>query len=181
MRALLAWVRLIERLCHGLGLVAAVLVPFSVLVCAFVALARYGFSFGHVWIQELYVVAFGASFMLATPWAYARDQHVRVDIVSRKLSPRARAWIEILGVLLFLLPWIGLVLWSSWGFVQLSWMVREPSPNADGLPGLFLVKSVIPLAMTVLALQGTAAIARNVLYLAGHGQLLTPISPDSNH
>ena len=172
MQALAVWVRLVERASHALGVVAAVLVPASVAVCAFVALARYGFSYGRVWIQELYVVAFGASFMLAAPWAYARDAHVRVDILAKRWSERTRASIEIAGTLLFLLPWIGLVLWSSWGFVGLSWQVLEPSPNADGLPGLFIVKSLIPLAAGALALQGTAAIARNVLVLSDRTDLL---------
>ena len=175
MRALAGLVRLLEALNHAIGEVAAWLVPLVVLVCAAVATLRYGLAFGRVWLQELYVVAFGLCFMLAAPRAYAEDAHVRIDILSRAWGPRARAAVELAGCLLFLLPWLAVVAWSSWPFVRLAWLVREPSPQSGGLPGLYLVKSAIPLFAALMLLQGLAAIARSVLVLAGRADLLPPV------
>ena len=138
---------------RAVGEVAAWLVLLTVLVCAAVALLRYGLSVGRVWLQELYVVAFGLSFMLAAPRAYAEDAHVRIDILSRQWGPRARAAVELLGCAVFLLPWLAVLAWSSRPFVRLAWLVHEPSPQAGGLPGLYLVKSVIPLFAALMLLQ----------------------------
>lgn len=174
MRALVGFVRLVDGLNRAVGRLAGWLLFGSVFICAFVAIARYGFAFGRIWLQELYVVLFGVGFMLAAGWTYARDAHVRVDIFWRRWSARTRARIELLGVLLFLIPWLLVLLWSSRGFVALAWSVREPSPQAGGLPGLYLVKTVIPLAALLLLLQGLAALARSLLELAGRTDLLPP-------
>ena len=175
MRALAGLVRLIEAFNRAVGEIAAWLVLLVVLVCAAVALLRYGLSIGRVWLQELYVVAFGLSFMLAAPRAYAEDAHVRIDILSRAWGPRARAAVELLGCALFLLPWLAVLAWSSWPFVRLAWAVREPSPQAGGLPGLYLVKSAIPLSAALMLLQALAAAGRSLLVLAGRGDLRPPV------
>jgi TRAP-type mannitol/chloroaromatic compound transport system permease small subunit len=173
-RALARLVRVVERLTRAVGEAAAWLVLVVVGVCAAVALLRYGLGFGRIWLQELYVVAAGVSFMLMAARAYAEDAHIRIDILSHRWSPRAKALVELLGCALFLLPWLAVVAWSSWPFVRLSWMVREPSAQAGGLPGLYLVKAAIPLFAALLALQGLAAAARALLVLLGRGDLLPP-------
>lgn len=167
MRALEAFVRTVDALGRAVGGLAAVLVLLAVLLCAAVAIGRYALGFGRVWMQELYVVAAGVSFMLMTARVHGEDGHVRVDIVSRRWGPGARALVELLGNLLLVVPWCLLVLWSSWGFVRLSWQVLEPSAQAGGLPGLFLVKTVIPLAALLLLLEALAGAARAGLALAG--------------
>lgn len=172
MRALAGLARAVDGLNRAIGGLAGWLLLACVLICAFVAIARYAFAFGRIWLQELYVVLFGLAFMLAAAWAYGRDAHVRVDILSRRWSGRTRAAVELLGVLLLLLPWLAALLWSARGFVALSWAVREPSPQAGGLPGLYLVKAAIPLAALLLFLQGLAAAARSLLLLAGRTDLL---------
>lgn len=174
MWALAGFVRFAFTLNRLVGRTASWLVPATVVICASVAGARYGLSFGRVWMQELYVVTFAVSFMLVAPLAYGDNEHVRVDILARGWSPRTRAWVEIAGVVVFLLPWLGLVLWSSGPFVRLAWAVLEPSPQAGGIVGLFLVKSVIPLFAVLLAVQGLGVIGRNVLVLRGRHDLLPP-------
>lgn len=160
-------VRAIEWLSRAAAVIAAALVLVTVLVCAAVAILRYGFGFGRIWLQELYVVAFGTSFMLMAPWAYAKGLHIRIDILSGRWSERTRAWVELVGCFVLLLPWLGLLLWASWPFVRLSWLVHEPSPQAGGLPGYYLVKSVIPLFALLLGLQALAVIGRSILTIAG--------------
>lgn len=174
MRALAGLVRAVDGLNRAAGGLAGWLLLACVLICAFVAIARYAFAFGRIWLQELYVVLFGLAFMLAAAWAYGRDAHVRVDLLWSRWSPRTRAAVELVGVVLFLLPWTIVLAWSARGFVALSWAVREPSPQAGGLPGLYLVKTAIPLTALLLLLQGLAAAARSFLLLAGRPDLLPP-------
>lgn len=167
MRGLEGFVRAVDALGRAAGGLAAVLVLAAVLLCAFVAIGRYALGFGRVWLQELYVVAAGVAFMLAIARVHGEDGHVRVDIWSRRWSPRGRAFVDLAGNLLLLVPWTLVILWSSSGFVRLSWQVLEPSAQAGGLPGLFLVKSVIPLAALLLLLEALAGAARAGLVLAG--------------
>ena len=82
--------------------------------------------------------------------------------------------IEIVGCVLFLVPWLLVLAWASWPFVRLSWLVLEPSPQAGGLPGYYLVKSIIPLFATLMLLQAMAVIGRSILTLAGREHLLPP-------
>jgi TRAP-type mannitol/chloroaromatic compound transport system permease small subunit len=164
------------RFAYGLNRIvahaAAWLIFASVLICTFVAVARYLFGFGRIWTQELYVVAFGVSFMLIAAYAYAIDAHVRVDIVLKSLSERRRAMIEILGVLVFLMPWLFLVAWSSRAFVEMAWRVAEGSPQPGGLPGFYLVKTVIPIFCLLLFIQGLGKIGASMLILQGRRDLL---------
>lgn len=167
MRVISGFVHLVDRLGRAVAGLAAVLVLVAVLLCAAVAIGRYAFGFGRVWMQELYVVAAGVSFMLMAARVHGEDGHVRVDIVSRRWSGRQRALVDLIGNLLLLAPWTLVLLWSSWGFVRLSWQVLEPSAQAGGLPGLFLVKTVIPLAALLLLLEALAGALKAALVLAG--------------
>jgi TRAP-type mannitol/chloroaromatic compound transport system permease small subunit len=179
LHALEGFVRAVDRLNRVVGIVGAVAIPAAVLLCAAVALLRYGFAFGRVWMQELYVVLAGVSFMILLARVHGEDGHVRVDILWRRWSERRRALVDLAGNLLFVLPWTLVLIWSSWGFVRLSWSVLEPSAQAGGLPGLFLVKSVIPLAALLLLLQALAGAARALLRLAGRPDPLGPAGTTS--
>lgn len=174
MRALARFVRAVDRLNRLAGIAGALLIPAAVALCAAVALLRYGAGFGRIWLQELYVVLAGASFLLVAARVHGLDGHVRVDILWRRWNARRRALVDLCGNLLFVLPWTLVLVWSSWGFVRLSWSVLEPSAQAGGLPGLFLVKSVIPLAALLLLLQALAGAVRAALQLAGRPD---PVGP----
>lgn len=172
MEALGQAVRFVYAINRVIGTAASWLILVSVVVCAFVAIARYFFGFGQIWIQEVYVVAFGVSFMLVAAYAYARDQHVRVDILKQRWSPKTQAAVEILCVCLFLLPWMALVAWASMPFVNMAWSVREGSPQAGGLQGYYLVKTVILAFAALMALQGLGKIGVGLLILNDRLDLL---------
>ena len=123
MPALAAFVHHVDATIRFIGRSAAWLVLATVLICAGVALSRYLLGFGRIWLQELYVVCFATCFLLAAPYAYATDGHIRIEILRRRWSPRVRAWLEIAGCLLCLIPWLLLLLWSTLPFVRLSWRV----------------------------------------------------------
>lgn len=169
MERLARWVGRIERLSERAGAVAAAL-TLAVLALAFlVVLLRYGFGWGRVWLQEACVWLHGAAFMLAAAWALRRDAHVRLDLLYRAASPRLKAALDLAGALLLLLPFVALVAVTSLPYVRASWAVLEGSREPGGLPGFFLLKSVLLLFALLLGLQGLALAGRCLLVLAGRG------------
>jgi len=101
-------------------------------------------------------------FLVAAAYTLKYDEHVRVDIFYQKLNIRGRAWIDLLGGLLVLLPVCIFIFWISWVYVQESWRVLESSSETGGLPGVYLLKSVILLMAALLILQGLALILKNI-------------------
>ena len=129
-----------------------------VVAVALVGLLRYGLDMGWVWMQEGYLWLNAAVVLLAMTPTMARDRHVRVDLLYRNYGDRGRAIVDILSVVLLLWPLLGVVLWTSFPYVQASWSVWEGSREAGGLPGLFLLKSMLPLAAVLLLARGLATV-----------------------
>lgn len=162
------FIRLIDSLTDKLGIALYWLCLPMMLTTCLVVLLRYVFHAGNIiFIQEAIIYMHATIFMLASGWALKRNGHVRVDVFYRKFSARKKAWIDSLGVLIFLLPLCALILFSSLGFVSLSWSIFESSGDAGGIPLVYLFKTLIPLFAIVLALQGIAELLRNVLFLCG--------------
>ncbi len=174
MQAMALAVRAIGALNTALGRVFAWFALAVVLVCFAVVALRYLFSIGFIWMQDLYVWLNGMMFTGIAAYALLRGQHVRVDIFYRPASPRTRAWIDLLGCLLLLLPFVAVILLWSWNFVARSWQFAESSGNVGGLPGLFVLKSFIILFAVTLGLQGIALALRAILVLANRPDLLPP-------
>jgi TRAP-type mannitol/chloroaromatic compound transport system permease small subunit len=147
-------------------LVAWLTILMMIITCTIVVL-RYGFSIGSIAMQESIGYLHATVFLLAMAFTLRRDGHVRVDIFYREFNHRQKAWVNALGSLVFLLPICGFMLITSWDFVANAWAVKEGSPNANGLPLVYLLKSLIPLAAILLALQGIAEVIRSVLTLTG--------------
>lgn len=168
MDILARFVRGIDRLNDIIGRVVSWLTLSMVLVTFFVVVARYGFSWGRVWIQESYVWMHGAVFMLAAGYTLLHDGHVRVDVFYRPASERYKAWIDLLGSLVLLLPMMVIVFVYALPYVEASWIRLEMSREAGGLKGLFLFKTIIPVFCVLVGLQGLALAGRSVLVLMGH-------------
>lgn len=141
-------------------------------VGAFNALARYldkytglGLS-SNMWI-ELQWYLFSIVFLLGAAYTLKADDHVRVDVLYSRLSRTGKAWINILGTLLFLIPFCGVVLWMSMSFVTNSWAILEGSPDPGGLPR-YPIKTVIPVALVLVIAQGMSLVIREVAVLRGY-------------
>jgi len=132
-----------------------------------IVVLRYGFNTGWIWMQESVVYMHGALFMLAAGYTLLREGHVRVDIFYRPQSRTYKAVIDLLGAVLLLLPTCLLLAYYSYPYVSYSWYVLEGSNEAGGIPGVFLLKSVIPLGALLLALQGLSQAGRSLLTLTG--------------
>lgn len=140
---------------------AMVLVTFAVVVL------RYVFGVGDVRLQESYIWMHGVVFMLGAGYTLLHQGHVRVDILYRGASPRFKAAVDLAGVLLLLWPMLVTVWIVAWPYVVTSWSRLEASREAGGLPGLFLLKSVILVFCLLLGLQGLSLAVRSLLLLAG--------------
>jgi len=166
--ALKGFVRGIDALNDWVGRTVAWLTLGCVLTCFAVVVLRYAFSIGFPWLQELYVWQHAAVFMAGAGYTMLHRGHVNVDVVYGQLSDRRRAWVDILGTLAFLFPWLAVVAVTSAPFVTSSWGIREGAATADGMPAVYLLKSLLWVFCALLFLQGLALIVRRSLYLMGH-------------
>lgn len=164
--------RLIQ-LCDGLNERLGRLVAWSALAMVAVTFAivvlRYLFNLGWIAMQESVTYLHGMLFMLGAAYTLKHDGHVRVDILYQRLTPRGRAWVDLLGTLLLLFPFCLFLLWVSWDYVASAWALREGSRDSGGLPWLYLLKSAIPAMALLLIVQGVAMVTRNLLLLRAAG------------
>ncbi|TWG99699.1 TRAP-type mannitol/chloroaromatic compound transport system permease small subunit [Mesorhizobium sp. J18] len=172
MRAIALIIRIISSINNIIGNVFSWLSLAIVLVCFTVVVQRYVFAVSHVWMQDLYVWLNGAMFTAVAGFALLRNDHVRVDIFYRPASVRRKAIVDLVGVILFLLPFCYIVYAYGWTFVARSWRLHEASGNVGGMPGLYILKSFIIAFAALVALQGIAMALRSVLVLAGREDLL---------
>lgn len=171
----MAWlIRAINRLNVLMGKTFAWLALFIVLVCFWVVVERYLFTTTKLWMQDLYVWLNGAMFTAVAGFALMRDDHVRVDIFYRPASRRWKAIADLIGAIVFLLPFVGIITSYSLPFVQRSWRFMENSANVGGMPGLYVLKSFILVFAVLIGLQGIAMVLRSVLVLRGHEDLVPP-------
>jgi TRAP-type mannitol/chloroaromatic compound transport system permease small subunit len=166
------FVRLTDALNDRIGRAVSWLTLAMVLIVFFVVVARYGFAWGRVWIQESYVWLHGVVFMLGAGYTLLQEGHVRVDVFYRGASVRYKAWVDLLGALFLALPMLITVFVVALPYVETSWSRLEGSREAGGLPGLFLLKTVIPVFCVLVGLQALSLAARSVLVLRGEPEML---------
>ena len=140
----------------------------SWLVCAMVAITflivvmRYGFNVGSIAIQESVIYLHSIVFMLAIAYTYKHNGHVRVDIFYSSFSDYKKAWVDLLGTLLLLIPFCIYLISSSWEYASNAWQLLEGSREAGGLPLVFILKSLVPLMPALLLLQGLATLCSSL-------------------
>ncbi|MCS7031889.1 MAG: TRAP transporter small permease subunit [Gloeomargarita sp. SKYG116] len=154
------WVLWINRLSQRAGQVAMALVPLLVLVGAWNVVGRYvgravGRNLSSNAFLELQWYLFSAIFLLGAAYTLHHNGHVRVDVLYNRWSERRRAWIDLWGTLLFLLPFAALLLWVTVPPVMASWQMGEQSPDPGGLPR-YWVKTLPLIGFGLLLLQGMA-------------------------
>ena len=157
--------RVLERVSLISGHAISWLALGMVLVTMAIVVLRYGFGYGNIALQESVLYMHGALFMVGIAYTLARDEHVRVDILYRRFSPRTRAWVNLLGTLVFLLPLCIFFFWYSLDYVTTSWARREGSGDAGGLPWLYVFKTLLLVMPTLLLNQGIVELLRAWLTL----------------
>ena len=173
---MLKWRQSFEDFSEFTGTVVAWLTFTMVLVTFIVVVLRYTFDLGWISMQESVTWMHAAVFMLGAAYTLKRDEHVRVDIFYRGMSVRGKAVVDLLGTLIFLLPMAVFLAMSSWDYVYTSWIIREASREAGGLPYPFvpILKSLIPATAGMLILQGIANLLGAILTLMNQ----MPSGPD---
>ncbi|MDX1604677.1 MAG: TRAP transporter small permease subunit [Candidatus Competibacterales bacterium] len=162
-------IRRLEAVNAVLGRTVAWLALAMVLLQFAIVILRYVFSVGFIALQESVWYLHGLLFMLGAGYTLLRDEHVRIDVIYREASIRYRAWVDLLGVLLLLLPVCGAILWLSWNYVLNAWRTLEGSTELSGLPLIFLLKTVVLVFAVLLSLQGLALALRALRVLTGAG------------
>ncbi|MBZ9539900.1 TRAP transporter small permease subunit [Modicisalibacter tunisiensis] len=160
----LAW---IDAITERLGKALAWLVMAMMLIQFLIVVLRYLFNFNSIPMQESVMYMHATLFLLAAGYTLKHDGHVRVDIFYRTFSPRKQAWVDLLGTLLLLLPFMVFVIATSLGYVGKSWAILEGSPDTGGIHGVFLLKTLIPLFAGLMILQGIGEVIRKSLIIGG--------------
>jgi TRAP-type mannitol/chloroaromatic compound transport system permease small subunit len=164
---LLRLAALLDRFNGWIGRGVAWLALAMVLVAFLVVVLRYAFDYGSIAMQESVTYMHAALFMLGAAYTLQQDGHVRVDIFYQAFSPRGRAWVDLVGTLLLLVPVCLFILASSWGYVTESWVVKEGSREAGGIPGVYLLKTLLIAMPLLVMVQGLVVVVRAGLLLGG--------------
>ena len=159
----------LERISDVTGRLTAWLTLIMVVVTFVIVVMRYAFDAGEIWLQESVTWMHAAVFMIGAAYTLLHEEHVRVDIFYRSMSEVRRAWVDLIGVLTFLLPVCAYLAWASFDFAAASWAIRESSREPGGLPYPFvpILKSIVILMPIVVALQGVSLALRSMARIRG--------------
>ncbi len=166
MKSLLAISQHIDRASRVAARVAIWLVLICALVSALNAISRYALDLSsNAWL-ELQWYMFAGTVLLGAPHLLATNGHVRVDLFYARLNPRQRNWLDLAGLILFLLPFSVFMLTTSWPWFVESWQIQEISSNAGGLLR-WPVKLLLPIGFALLIAQGVSEIIKRIAALSG--------------
>jgi TRAP-type mannitol/chloroaromatic compound transport system permease small subunit len=159
----------LDRISTALGQATAWLTLFMVVITFVVVVMRSVFDAGLIWVQESVVWMHAMVFMLGSAYTLKSEEHVRVDVFYRTMGERRRAWVDLVGILIFLLPLCLFLAWKSFDFVTQSWNLKEASRESGGLPYPFIpmLKSVLLLMPLTVALQGASLFLSSLRTLRG--------------
>ncbi len=161
--------RLIDWLNETIGRFTAWAIVLAVVVSALNAIIRKVFAASSNSWLELQWYLFGAVFMLCAAWTLKANEHIRIDILSNKLSKRARDWIDVFGHVFFFFPFVALMVWLSGPFFWRSYSLNEFSSNAGGLV-IWPAKGLILAGFILLAMQGLSELIKRIAVIRGEIQ-----------
>ena len=159
---------LIDALNERVGKAVYWLVLVAVIVSAGNAIIRKLFNMSSNAFLEAQWYLFAAVFLLCSGYTLLRNEHVRIDVIAGRLSPRAQAWIDVFGTVFFLLPMSLLFIYLSWPVFIRTYVHNEISTNAGGL-WIWPARMLVPVGFTLLGLQGLSELLKRIAFLAGKG------------
>lgn len=180
MNVLLRVASIIDAINYRIGRWSSWLVVIMVAIGVWNVIARYvgqfiGVNLASNTYIELQWYLFSVVFFLGAAYVLLEDEHVRVDVLYNRMSPQRRALVNLLGSLLFLIPFCLIVLYVSWRPVSFSWRIMEGSPDPGGLPR-YPIKSMIMVCFSLLLLQGISETIKSAAILTGHREAPEAIS-----
>tara|TARA_B100001758_G_scaffold237244_1_gene239124 strand:- start:17 stop:499 length:483 start_codon:yes stop_codon:yes gene_type:complete len=152
-------IKKIGDICSWLSFILVILISLDVFL-------RYVFNFSSASLYELEWHMFAVIFMVGSSLTLQKDEHVRVDVFYNKFSDKGKNIINLIGNIIFLLPFSLIIFYTSIPFVEDSFKILESSPDPGGLPFRFLIKSIIPISFLLLAIQGVLNVFKNLKNLS---------------
>ena len=159
------YIKLIDSINNNFGRIAGWITTLMVVNVFVDVLLRYGLNKVFIAMQELEWHFFAAIFLLGAGHTLKQNGHVRVDLLYNNFNDTQKAWVNLTGSIIFLLPFSAMVVFSSQDFVISSFQIQETSPNPGGLPARYILKALIPIGFTLLFLQGISEVFKNILFL----------------
>lgn len=159
---MLSIITIIEFIIRWIGDKSSYINVLLVMIICIDVFMRYILNTTQTWVIELEWHLFALIFLLGASYTLQEDQHVRVDLFYADRSNKSKAWINLAGTLLFLVPWCLILINSSFNYATNSWMMNEGSPNPGGLPARYIIKYCMTFGFVLLLLQGIAVIYRSV-------------------
>lgn len=165
-----SYIRLMDAVSRWFGVLASWALLAACMISAGNATLRYAFSIGsNAWLEVQWYL-FGMAVFAGAPVLLKLNEHVRVDVVYGGLQPRTKAWIDLLGIALVMLPLCAIAAYLAWPFVVESYQQHEMSPSAGGLIR-WPIKVAIPFGFALMGLQGLAELFKRIAYLRGQSNL----------
>ena len=158
----------LESILVAIGKLGAWLSLPLIAIIMFDIISRKFFVLGSTKLQEMEWHLHAALFLLALGYAYLKNSHVRIEVIRESFSTKLKAILEVIGVLIFILPYTGLIVWFGIDFVSRSYGMNEVSAALTGLSHRWIMKSFVPMGMAFLWLAGISVLLRNLSYLIGH-------------
>jgi TRAP-type mannitol/chloroaromatic compound transport system permease small subunit len=155
----------IDKLTKSFGAIAGWSSILLVLLVCIDVILRYFFQWSRVWVMELELYLFAATFLLGGAYAFQKDQHVRVDVFYTNMSEKNKARVNLIGGLFLLLPWCIIVIYISQRYFLKSWRIGESSGQPGGLPMIYIKKGMVLLAFLLLFLQGLSSVYSSYIRL----------------
>ena len=159
--------RRIDRFQDALGRALSWLMLAMVLTVFFDVVSRYALSRSYVFTQELEWYIFAVAYLMAGGYVMLWDEHVRVDIMYSRLTPRKKAWVDLILLFVFFFPSALLVIYTTWPFFRNAWTVYEGSPDPGGIPARWALKGVIIVAFVLMAIQGVSEAIKRLYWAMG--------------
>ena len=153
----------LEQFIDLAGRLVSWLVLGMVLLTFAIVIMRYLFDTGWIALQESVSYLHSMVFLIGAAYTLKYNEHVRVDIIYSRLSDRAKAVVELLGHIFILFPVMVFIIYISWPYVEAAWQVQESSREAGGLPGVYLLKSRIPVMAVLLIIQAVSLVLKALL------------------
>lgn len=165
MKGLQRFANTIDRLNETIGKGISWATFFLMVVVCIDVVRRLIFKKTAAWILELEWHLFAILFLLGAGYTFLHNRHVRVDVFYSKMNKRDKAWVNIIGILVLLLPWCSVLIYWSIHYAWQSFAMSEGSPNPNGLTVWWPIKFMIPVGMCLLAAQGLSELAKNIIQL----------------
>lgn len=162
--------RALERFVNRVGELASWLAMALMAVIIFDVVTRRFLVLGSTKLQEMEWHLHGVLFLLCLGYAYLKNAHVRIEIIRDRLKPRTQAWIELIGCLLFLVPYALVIIYFDFEFAKRAFQTGEVSSALTGLPYRWIIKSFIGLGFFLLVLAAITVSIRSVRFLLEHGK-----------